>query len=275
MKLEVQTTEFEQAYALVREWQARARAVRRQFLFRAVSKAYDDLLGLIPSDRKELRGSLRMDRIRGLPDSLDGYLIHSVPKGRGISKAEEESTVIYVSVKDNLMKAPPESMIILEDYSPWTMETLPYAPDPKTTDVISRRVSPREVGRVRRMRKRDKPEWKRRAIKAGVKVAGAGLAPRPRGMEAIPDTAFESLRLEFGLGGEPAKPHWRRAILKLALRGGAGMIARKREFTRAMTNLSFNAWERWPRRTTKFATVATAKKYVPFQKKLGLRVGRQ
>lgn len=274
MKIEVDTAQFEEAYALVKQWQDRARAVRRQFLYRAAQGVHEDVLGFLPSDRKELRHSLKMQKIRGLPDSVDGYLIRSVPKGRAVAKSEVETTVIYVATKDHLMRAAPEATIILEEYSPWTLETLPYAPDTKTADVISRRVSPREVTRVRLMRNRDRPAWRRRMVKEGIKMAGAGLAPRPRGMEAIPDTAFESLRLEFGLGGEPSKPHWRKAILKLALRGGAGMIARKREFARAMTSLTFTSWQRWPRRTTGFVTVTEARKYVPFQKRLGLRVGR-
>jgi hypothetical protein len=204
---------------------------------------------------------------------VDGYIIRSLPRGRSIAKAESENAVIYVSAKNNLMRSVPKETALLEAYSPWTLETLPYPPDPKTADVISRRVSRREVTRVRRMRLRDRPEWRRQMIKEGIRVAQPGLRPRVGDTQAVPDTAFESLRLEFGLGGEPAKPHWRKAILKLALRGGTGMIARKREFTKAMTSLSFKSWERWPKRITGFASVAEAKRYVPFQKRLGLRLG--
>jgi len=274
LKVEVQSAQFDEAYALVQQWQKRARAVRRQFLYLAVQKTYDDLLGFLPSDRKELRTSLRMQKIRGLPDSVDGYVIRSIPKGRAIAQAESENAVIYVAAKSHLMRSVPKETALLEAYSPWTLETLPYPPDPKTANVISRRVSKREVNRVRQMRLRDRPEWRRQMIKEGIKVHRPGLEPKAGNTPSVPDTAFESLRLEFGLGGEPAKPHWRKAILKLALRGGTGMIARKREFTRAMTSLSFNAWERWPKRTTGFATLAEAKRYVPFQQRLGLRLGR-
>jgi len=275
VRIEVNTSEFDRAYALVQQWQKRSRAVQRQFLYRAVDGVYDDILGLLPSDRRELRKSIKMQRIRGLPDSACGYVIRSVPKGAAVSKAEISTTVIYVEAKSNLMRSVPVETALLEEFSPWTVETLPYAPDPKTAKVISRRVSTREVVQVRQMRLRDKPTWRRRMVVAGIKMAGSGLQPRPGGMEAIPDVAFESLRLEFGLGGEPSKPHWRRAVLQLALRGGAGMIARKREFIRAMTDPTFTAWEQWPRRTRGFVTVAEAKRYVPFQKRLGIRVGNK
>jgi len=271
VKITVDTAQFHQAHLLVQEWQRRARAVRGQFLYRAVNQVHDDILGHLPPDRKELRDSLRVQTIRGLPDSANGYLIRSIPKGRGVAKAEGETTVVYVSARDHLMMAVPEETTILQDYSPWTLDTMPYAPDPKTSEVVSRRVSRREVVRVRRLRRRDRPEWSRRMVRAGIRTVG----PTVGSLAAVPDTAFESLRLEFGLGGSGSHSHWRRAILKLALRGGAGMIARKREFTRAMTDLRFSAWERWPRRTPTFATIAEARKYVPFQKRLGLQVGQR
>ena len=234
---------------------------------------YDDLLGYLPSDRKELRESLRMQRIRGLPDRVDGYVIRAIPKRRAIAREATDNTVVYVAVKDNLMRSPPKETLLLQKYSPWTLETLPYAPDPKTADVVSRKVSRREVIKVRRMRTQQRATWRREMIQAGVRLSPVGVRPIMADPETTPDLAFESMRLEFGLGGEPAKPHWRRAILWLAVRGGTGMIARKREFARAMTDPGYRAWERWPRRGPGFVSVAQAKRYVPFQKRLGLRVG--
>jgi hypothetical protein len=272
VRIEVNTTQFKEAAALVSQWRERAKAVRQQFLYRAVTGVYDDVLGYLPSDRKELRDSLRMQRIRGLPDNVDGYVIRSVAKRRAVAREDVDNTVIYVAVKDNLMRPPPKETLLLQKYSPWTMETLPYAPDPKTADVMSRKVSKREVIKVRRMRTQQRVTWRREMIQAGIRLPPVGVRPIMNDPEPVPDTAFESMRLEFGLGGEPAKPHWRKAILWLAVRGGTGMIARKREFTRAMTDLEYRAWERWPKRGTGFIPVAQAKRYVPFQKRLGLRV---
>ena len=275
MTITVDPVQFKEAHALVKQWRERATAVRRQFLYRAVTGVYDDLLGYLPSDRKELRDSLQMQRIRGLPDSVDGYIIRSVPKRRAVAREDVDNTVIYVAVKDNLMRPAPKETLLLEKYSPWTMETLPYSPDPKTANVMSRKVSKREVIKVRRMRTQQRATWRREMIQAGVRLPPVGVRPLMTEPEPVPDTAFESMRLEFGLGGEPAKPHWRRAILWLAVRGGTGMIARKREFTRAMTDLEYRAWERWPKRGIGYVPVARAKRYVPFQKRLGLRVGRR
>lgn len=271
--IKVDRNEFDKICLLVKEWRKRTRAVRSQFLYVAVDNVYKDLLSYIPSEYTDLKRSLHMQRIQGLPDTIDGYVIRALPRKMNITKEDSNSVVIYVSAKTNLMRSVPEATKILEDFSPWTTEMIPYAPDPKTATVISRRVSPREVNRVRQLRNRDKVVWRRRAKEAGIKIERTIFQPRPRELASVPDVAFESLRLEFGLGGSPSKPHWRKAILKLALRGEAGMIARKREFIRTMTDSTFRAWERWPTKVSEFATVAESQRYVPFQQRLGLRVG--
>lgn len=270
MIIELDTSEFDKVRALVKQWPKRAKAVRKQFLYRAVYTTFEDLESFLPSGL--IRRSMGIRAVRGLPDKADGYIIRSAPRGRTVTKKEGETEVIYVSAKKNLMRKVPKETQLLEEYSPWTTDTLPYSPDTKTAEVMSRRVSRREVVRVRKMRKRDRPEWRRRMTEAGIRFETPVFAPKPREVNAIADVAFESLRLEFGLGGEPSKPHWRKSILKLAQRGRAGMIARKREFVRAMTDKTFRGWEMWPRPPEGYVTVAEARKYVPFQKRLGIRV---
>jgi hypothetical protein len=266
--------EFEAAHALVKEWEERSRAVRGQFLYRATSKVYYDILGILPADRDDLRRSLKLQRIR-LPAVYNGYSIRSDAPGTVLTEDQATSSVIYVAPKPHIMRSVPKETRILADFSPWTLETLPYPPDRKTADTISRRVSRREVDRVRRMRLKDRPAWMRQIKEAGLKPAGAPFQPAPKPVRAMPDVAFESLRLEFGLGGSPSRPHWRKSITKLALRGGAGMIARRSEFVRAMTSLSFRGWESWPRKPADGTIpVSVARGYVPFQKRLGLRVGQ-
>jgi len=268
--IKVDTSEFEKARALVKQWPKRSKAVRKQFLRRAVQGTFEDLTTLLPLG--SIKKSLDVRAIRGLPDGAEGYVIRSVPRGRAIPKQDNEVEVIYVAAKKKLMKAVPEETKLLEEYSPWTTDTLPYAPDNKTADVVSRRVSRREVVRVRKLRKKDKPEWRRRMVAAGIRFDKSAFTPKPRLVQAVADVAFESLRLEFGLGGAPSKPHWRKSILKLAQRGRAGMIARKREFVKAMTDSTYRGWEVWLKPVGRYVTINEARRYVPFQKRLGIRV---
>jgi len=274
VKIVVDTKEFDKACALVQEWERRARAVRRQFLYYAARDLYNDVLSFMPADRKTLRQSMVLESVRGLPDSEDAYVIRSVSRGRKVTEDNADTSAIYISAKTNLMERVPEATLILQEFSPWTLDTIPYTPDSKTAESISRRVSPREITRIRKLRKRDRPVWRRRMKKEGIREMGTNFEPRPRGMITVPDTAFESLRLEFGIGGSPSKPHWRKAILKLVLRGAPGMISKKPEFVRAMMDPKFHAWEMWPKHTSGYVSTAVAKRYVPFQKRLGIRVSR-
>lgn len=272
MRVDVEVRGFQEVLALVGQWQKRARAVRRQFLHRVVQQVYDEVRDSIPAASGELRDALQVSRVKGLPDTESGYVVRAVPRGRKITEAESESTVIYVAARENLMRSVPDSTRVLEQFGPWTFDTIPYPPDPKTAEVISRRVSRREVVRVGKLRKRDRPVLERAMAKAGLRRRELERSEGARVVTAVPDVVLESLRLEFGLGGAPPKPHWRKAILRLASRGGAGMIAKKREFSRAMTDPAFTAWRQWPKRVTGTVTVAEARQYVPFQKRLGLRV---
>lgn len=275
MKVEIKSASLAKIVLLSKEWRLRARAIERRFLKRAVDKVRDDLLEYLPSDRKELRDSFRIDRIRGLDDDESGYVIRSVSNPVRVVRNSKEDIVVYVAVKSNLMRPAPTAMTILADYSPWTLETLPYPPDPKTADIISRRVSRREVTKVTKARRRDLPAVRRLLKSAGIRMGDLRASTRAQGVLSMPDTAFESLRLEFGLGGVPSKPHWRKAILKLALRGGVGRIAKKKEFCRALLDPSFQRWRQWLLQKGRGVSSAQARKYVPFQKRLGLHVKRR
>ena len=257
---------------LVEQWPARARALRRMLAYTIARDVFKDVRGRIPPAHSALRKSLRLSRVIGLPDRASGYVVHSVPRGGSVAAAEEPSTVLYVTAKTNLMTGVPQSVKILEEHSPWTVDTLPFQPDLKFAIVISRKASPRTVVKVRKMRRRDRYKWRRKMQEIGLREVNKGTRlTANRKMKSIPDVAFESVRLEFGLGGGQSRPHWRPAIIKLAARGVTGMIAANPQFSKAMTDPSYSGWRSWPPPTSTRATLVEALAYVPFQKKLGIR----
>ena len=93
-------------------------------------------------------------------------------------------------------------------------------------------------------------------------------------MKAVPDVAYDSLRLEFGLGGMPSKPHWRPAILKLASGGLTGMIRTNREISQTMTDPTYQGWRNWrPQGVAGTISISQAGRYTPFQNVLGIQLG--
>lgn len=275
MRAEVHSSDLERTVKMTREWRQRARALQRRFLKRAVDKVFEDLLANIPSDRETLRDSLRVDRIRGLGRKVSGFSIHAATNPVRAVRGTSDSVVVYVAAKPHLMQQVPRATTLLAEFSPWTLDTLPYSPDPKTAEIISRRVSRREVDKVTRARKKDRAAVRKLMKEAGIRGHPVVVPSKEQGVFATPDVAFESLRLEFGLGDMPSKPHWRKSILKLALRGGIGRIAKKREFIYALTQPSYQRWRAWLKEKGRGISVAQARQYVPFQKRLGLRVGRR
>lgn len=276
MRLEIDTTEFELRRDLVKQWAARIRAIRRQFAYEVAEQVYEDLMKRLPRGSRELRRSLKVEPIMGLPREATGYAVHVRPVRRRITSAESERTVLYVTPKKRAMQPIPQATTILQEHSPWTLDTLPFQPPPGTATIVSRDVGPRVVHKVRQLRNRDKRVWRRKMNELGVReVKKVVTTSEGRQVVALPDVAFESIRLEFGIGlGGRAHPHWRPSIARLASRGGAGMIAKKRVFLRTMLWLGATRWRSWPTRLPGRVSVSEAKRLQRFQEKLGIRVQR-
>jgi hypothetical protein len=270
------TSQSRANWNLALDWPNRSRAIVQQFPSTVARAVLQGLEQSIPSEFSELRDSLEIVRIGGLPDSAAGVLVRARMKGQQIQPAEEPSTLIYVTAKSSLMVKVPKEIRLLEEHSPWTVDTLPFQPDKTRADVVFRKVNPRAVVQTRRLRRRDRPIWRRKMNELGMREVRKDLRlTRTRQMKGIPDRAFESIRLEFGLGGTAPTPHWRPTILKLALRGLAGMIRRQRQFSMTMTRPNYQAWKAWhSREVRKRVPIGEARKYTAFQKKLGIRAKR-
>lgn len=269
--LTVTTTGMRNALKLTQEWPLRARAVRNRFLSLVVTEIYEDLLGNIPDDHSDLRGSLGISRITGLPDSAFGLVIHSRVKWSRLDKSSIDTCVLYVSAKSKLLQRVPPEIRVLEEFSPWTVDTLPFQPDAKVATVVSRKVRPSTVGRVRGERIRDRRKWVRQLNQLGIRETRKDKRLPERGVRAVSDLEFESVRLEFGLGGSKAVPHWRPAILQVNSRGGIGTITRRREFGKAFLSAGFGGWRPWLKAHYPRAAMRRVLRYRSFQKKLGIR----
>jgi len=261
--------------ALIGELPSRARAVRKMIPYAASRLVLTQVRQRVPRDARDLKKVLTVSRVAGLPDDQTAYVLHAVPRGKATRRSEDETTVLYVSAKANLLRRVPDSVRILEEHSPWTIDTLPYQPDGRTSVVISRRASPRVVAKVREARAKDRATWRRKMTEAGLReVRKDKRVQRNRALKAIPDVAYDSLRLEFGMGGSRSKPHWRPAILQLASGGLAGMIRSNREISRTMTDPSYQGWRSWkPSDTGGVVSIMQAMSYVPFQHVLGINLG--
>lgn len=258
---------------LMREWPARGRKLRSQFTYLATEYAHRDLLNRIPHGREfdAYRESLELAQIP-VGSQEDAFAIYSNPKAQKVRKVDGRRTLLYVRPKRRSRKVPPE-VLVLESYGPWTLDTLPFKPNPKDAALISRKVPYREVLRISELLRRRRPEWKKALNELGIRQlrTNQGIAI-PKGLEAIPDVALDGIKLEFGLGTK-AKAHWRPMLLGLQKRGLREMLKQQKELTFVLIKSEFQRWSKWPTPIKKIKTT-DARKFVGFQKRLGIRVSK-
>ena len=268
-----QDPETLKAYRLVAEWEERTARVMKHLPVLVADYTRKEMLELIPKGEEwsAYRRSLEVARISGMPVGTAGVVLHANMRSRQVRRVDVPRTVLYIRSTRKLRRVKPE-ITILERFSPWTLQTLPFMPKRGEALVVSRRVSKREVEQVEKDRLKDRTKWRRELDRAGVKeVKKDRQLQIPKKVRALPDVAFEALRLEFGLGNVKQKAHWRPALRRLKSGGIKSMIRLNRKLRLAFTDLDFRGWKRWPKKTRNKVRMSEARNYLPFQKKLGIR----
>lgn len=269
MKISV-TPESRKIGELLREWPERTERFLHYFAYVAASQSLARIKSKMPSkaEWKRYKHALHVTRVSG----VSAYAIKAETKrgGRGRQR-EPAKEVVYVRATKR-RKRRDRTVTVLEKYNPWTWDTLPFTPGRSDAVIVTRRVREREMTKVAEARKGDKRKWQKELSAAGARVRKRNLAnvkvPK-RKAKVVPDLAFEALRLEFGLGGSESKAHWRpgiRGFLKSLPR-----IGRRKEIIRTFTDPKYSGWKMWPPKAKGQVNVGEARKFAPFQKRLGIK----
>lgn len=189
-------------------------------------------------------------------------------KSSQIKKIDAPVTLIHVRALRRMVRPAP-SIQILERYSPWTMDTLPFMPTKREATVTSKRTTKQVALRVSKQRKQDRIFWAKDLEKAGRKETHKKDRPKttPRTAKPVSDLQGHALRLEFGLGIK-AVPHWRPALLPFIR--DRNEIFRRRPELLDIFNLKFRHWKSMKSHPRKRISRADAKRFSPFAAKLGL-----
>jgi hypothetical protein len=261
-----------EAQKLGKQWKKRTRAVQRYMAHRLAEQAHEQLLEKIPNGERwaAYRTSLEVAEVEGLGDA-DAFVVRANPRSRTVRNVDEPDTLLYIRSRPRLRRPKPKVQV-LEKYNPWTLQTLPFMPDRSEAQVVSRKVTKREVKRVEKLRIRDQKIWRKELQAVGVKVPVVRPSQR-KSAATLPDVAHEAFRLEFGIGQKP-EPHWRPTLQK-AMRQNVREMQRDPRIRAAMIRPSFTLWKSWGKIKAKNSVrVSEARKYVPFQRKLGIRVSK-
>jgi hypothetical protein len=260
--------------ALTASWAERSAHFQKLLPYLAAHYVKHSILEHVSKEEEwaPYRASLDIAKVVGGPKGLTVYALRSNPRHRHIRRIEAPKTVLYVRAKRQLRRVKAE-ISILERFNPWTLQTIPFLPSRAHCVLISRRVSKGEVERVTKARVKDRPRWRRALDRTGHReVKKDRRLKLPKKVHTVPDVAFEALRLEFGLGGVKGKPHWRPSIRRLISTGFKSMLRRDPHLKQTFTHAGFRGWKHWPPPTRHKIRMAEARNYLPFQRKLGIRI---
>lgn len=260
-------TSFVDARRLTRSWPRRTRALLKIVAYEAAKKTKGLLLESIPSDRawRVYRHSLQVVEVSTEKDEpAFAVRVHSV--GKGGKKAKKDETLVYVRANRRMKKVNP-AVEVLERYNPWTVDTLPMTPKGTDARMITRKVEKRVAEKVRKRRVADRLRWKAELGRVGVKV------PAYKSKKSLPkevtDVALSAYNLEFGIG-MAGKPHWRPSLKELK-NSSIKRLKRNPKILLVFNSPAFTGWKRWEKiRTSAKIRQGEARKFVPFQRKLGI-----
>lgn len=236
--------------------------------FEAARALQEDLMTKLPSGKAwaGLRSALRLGRVStskgeaayGVYADLSG-----LPKQKA-RKLDVKTTVVYIRPKRSHRVRVPEQVQVLAQFSPWTMDSLPFFPSKRHATLISKSVSDKEVDRIKAIREGDRTKWEPMLAKLGIRVKDKlELPPKAAVVE---DVAFRAIRLEFGGAEVAARPIWRPAIRSLA-KGRIQSMLLAGPAGEAITNPNFQGFRNLPSGEFGLSEGALAR-YNGFQKRL-------
>ena len=252
-----------QAMKLISQWGLRAGGMMRRTAYGIARGVEADVLDRLPNEAVGLKKSLRVREITGLKGGY-GYALMSLVQPKEVTEIKGDTEILYVKAK-RIQARIPQEIVILEDYGPWTIDTIPTWPNPRYARVITRSVRPQIVKRTRDERKADQHEWEAEFANTVVRRGRKLKVNAVR--KVVPDVAFESLKYEFGIGAPP-KPHWRPALINAKDPASLRTLAKK--VGPLLTDPSNRKWSQRP--TAGSVNVSKIGKLVPFQKTLGVHV---
>lgn len=241
--------------------QPRARVFMNAATQRVAERVYAELAMNMPNEAKELRDALRIDRVRaGVPT----FAIYLKQREQKVNKDEKDRILLEVAPKRGTFRVP-KTVQVLADFSPWTLDTIPFAPDKRFATVTKRKVSEWAVEQVRKDRRKDRKKW---AKQLGGRVPPAAIRQRDQ-IEAVSDLMLQTMMYEFGLGGKN-HPHWRPAVIpNIRPSAVASIVNSDKILERILADPEYRRWRAWPKLPNQIS-MDVVKTFSQFQKKLGI-----
>lgn len=255
------------------EWEERRVRLQQQLPFIAAKASLKNILERIPKtdEMKPYRMALEVCRVLGLGKDEAAYAVRLNPKHRKIRTVDVSREILYVTPRDLPQKVK-EEVLVLERYSPWTPETIPFMPKQSEAFIRFVKVGRQLALRVQKRRARDRRKWQKELSTLGFRNEARRVKAKPkfRYRRKLPPIVLDALSMEFGLD-KKALPHWGPGIRRFAFIGVRSLRRKHPGLTSVLTKLGFRTWRNWPTRVRNRIRLQEAQGFVAFQKKLGIR----
>ena len=160
--------------------------------------------------RKSLIMAEIRDRGRGA-----WWAIVSSSKPIGNAKYDPKTSVFAVVSRFENIEADPVKEI-LESMGPWTVETIPFLPSPRSGQVVLKESSEEEVEAVKTANFKNAEKIRSAMVKHGIIFDPRHVVYQK--LRVIEDIEMNALRIEFGLA-KNSRPHWRPSLRWLRVQG--------------------------------------------------------
>lgn len=265
---------YDDVMRLAKEWPERMTNVAAMISFLAADytkRSLQDRLGQDPSLRS-YKDALDVSQVKGLKKGESAYSVHLNTNAPAVRKVAPKRTILEVRAVKRRTVATDPSALILERYSPWTLDTLPFKPDRKDAIVIMRKASAAAVMKVAAEKRRQQSRWSRELRRAGIRAADRQNQLSFPTEASIPNMAADALTTEFGLGKKRPNPAWRLSVQRLQREALPAFLKDQKHFVFPLTRPSDKVWKTWPPPTKRHISAAQAGRYSAFQNRLGIRV---
>lgn len=255
---------------LLKQLPERMKLMERWVTYELAQRMHDEVVEGIPTGKahSRYRKSIVLRRVL-VPGGRTSFSVSVDPKASGVKEVDPATLVVFVKSRRRRLRRPPPQIRVLERYNPWTLDTLPFLPGRDEAVIVSRPVSPQEVQAVAEARRRDASIWKTELARTGSIVRKKDKLSFPKQAGSIvPDVMFEGLRLERGLSGAKATPHWRPALVKTVQSARRLALQRRSVVVKLLSDPNWSGRSLVPR--VKGLQTTQARKFRAFQELIGV-----
>ena len=264
-----------EALTMIQEtWQKRLVAFQHQLNYQSAKYVQDTIKDILKGDEyKDYRDALRLSRLTGLNKKESGYVVFiaDASESTKVKDVPANRTLILIRAK-KAPKEPRKDVMLLQQFSPWTLSNIPFMPNKNDAEIIYKKTSASEVRRVEKNAKRNILATKKAFQKQGVKYPDTkkGIAKTLSNAKSVPDVAMQGLQMETAFEGNKSRPHWKPAISRFK-NAWIPSALKNKELLRAMYDPYNRQYMSWPTKVSLQTPISAMSKYKDFMAQIGLK----